>query len=162
MCMKYINVNVQCFESVSNSILGLGRTTFSSMIGSVKSKEKHGKYIVDDFNVVTFVNIRGTKDAKNPENPLDSGKKMCFRVRLTKLDEKEENQLSYDLKDFEIDLSDKKLIHHACFDYVERTEIVKVEDLVLESQGAYVIKVLVKDENEEKFNVQMTHPLYIN
>lgn len=160
MCMKYVNANVQCFDSVTNNIFNLGRTGFSSILDSVKAKEKNGKYYIGDFNIVTFLNIRGTKGGDNLSNPVDAQKKLIFRVRLTKLDEDSEKQLSYDLKDFEVDLSKK--VHQACFNYVERIEITNVGEICLDSKGAYVIKILVKEENATLFDVQITHPIYVN
>lgn len=161
MCMKYVNVNVCCFDDINNNFLNLGRMTFTSMLESVKSKEKNDKLIIGGFNVVTFVNIRGTRDGDNPDNPLDSGKKLDFKVRLTKLDTEPSKQLSYDLKDFSIDLSNNVSTHHACFDYKEHIEIVNVNTITLDSKGAYVIKVLVKEDSDELYNVQMIHPLYV-
>ena len=161
MCMKYVNVNVCCFDNINNNILNLGRMTFTSMLESVKSKEKNGKYIIGGFSIVTFVNIRGTSSGNNMDNPLDSDKKLDFKIRLTKLDAEPANQLSYDLKDFSVDLSRKGSSHHACFDYKEYIEIVNVDTVVLDSKGAYVIKVLVKEDSEDLYNVQMIHPLYV-
>ena len=161
MCMKYVNVNVCCFDDINNQIFNLGRTTFTSMLESVKSKEKNDKFIIGGFSIVTFVNIRGTRYGNNDNNPLDANKKLDFKIRLTKLDAKPENQLSYDLKDFSIDLSNKEATHHAYFDYKEHIEIVNVDTVVLQSKGAYVIKVLVKEDSEELYNVQMVHPLYV-
>ena len=159
MCMKYVNANIQCFDE--NPIAFIGNTGFSHMIDSVKAKQKNDKYIVGGFNIVVFINIRGTQKKDNPDNPLDSNKKMDFKIRLTKLNEDPGKQISYDLKEFNIDLSDKNIIHHGCFDYCERVEIINVEELMLNDSGAYVIKVLVKERDSEQYDVQMIHPLYV-
>lgn len=161
MCMKYVNVNVCCFDDINNNFLNLGRTTFTSMLESVKSKERNDKFIIGGFNIVTFVNIRGTRDGNNSNNPLDSDKRLDFKIRLTKLDAEPSKQLSYDLKDFSVDLSNKVSTHHACFDYKEHIEIVNVDTITLDSKGAYVIKVLVKEDSDNLYNVQMIHPLYV-
>lgn len=158
MCMKYVNTNVQCFSSVATSILG--HTGFSAIIESVKAEKNDEKYIIGGFNIVTFVNIRGTRGKNNTENnSLDRKDTLKFLIRLTKLDSDPEKQLSYDLKEFEIDLSDHKNLRHACFDYVERIEITEVDRLSLEEPGRYVIKILVKENSQKYYNVQMVHPI---
>ncbi len=159
MCMKYINSNVQCFNLSTKGLLG--NVGFSSILDSVKSIQKEDKYIIDDFSIVTFINIRGTKNENNMENPLNAKKKLNFRIRLTKLSENEDEQISYDLKDFDIDLSDESVVKKACFKYIERIEITNVENLTLSSNGAYVIKVLVKNSEEDLYDVQMLHPIYV-
>lgn len=159
MCMKYVNINVQCFDPAPNSLLA--NVGFSSILDSVKAEQKDDKIIIGGFNIVTFINIRGTNDKSKTDNPLNAKKKLTFRVRLTKLDPDETKQISYNLKDFTIDLSDPSVIHRACFEYVERIEITAVKELELESTGPYVIKILVKDENDKLFDVQMLHPLYV-
>lgn len=161
MCMKYVNVNVCCFDDINSNILNLGRTTFTAMLDSVKSKEKNGKFFIGDFNIVTFINVRGTKTGNKSDNPLDAGQRLDFKVRLTKLDSDPSNQLSYDLTNFSVDLSQKESLHHACFAYKEHVEITSVDSLSLESKGAYVIKILVKESSKELYDVQMIHPLYV-
>ena len=159
MCMKYINTNVQCFSASNKGLLE--NIAFSSILESVKSEQKEDKFVVGGFNIVTFINIRGTKSGENENNPLDTGKKLNFKIRLTKLSKNSDEQMSYDLKDFDIDLSDKNNNRMACFGYTERIEITKVDDLVLNDIGEYVIKVLVKYDKEELYDVQMLHPLTI-
>ena len=127
MCMKYVNVNVCCFDDINNNFLNLGRMTFTSMLESVKAKEKNEKYVIGGFSIVTFVNVRGTRNGDNSDNPLDMNKKLDFKIRLTKLDVEPTKQLSYDLKDFSIDLSNKASNHQACFNYKEHVEIVNVD-----------------------------------
>lgn len=159
MCMKYVNVNVQCFEINTNAIFG--NREFSSLLDSVKAEQKNDKYSIGGFSIVTFINIRGTINEGTIDNPLNNKENLDFRIRLTKLNEDKSKQTSYNLKDFSIDLSDNSVVHKACFDYMERIEITNVDGLVLDELGAYVIKVLVKASNSDMYDVQMVHPLYI-
>lgn len=159
MCMKYVNSNIQCFDNTTKDLFG--NIGFSSILESVKSEQNDDKFIIDKFNIVTFINIRGTKSESNSNNPVDMKKKMNFRIRLTKLSENEDEQISYDLKDFDIDLSDESIIKKACFKYAERIEVTTVNKLELESKGSYVIKILVKYDEDNLYDVQMLHPLYI-
>lgn len=158
MCYKYVNTNVQCFKTVKNSLLG--NTQFSNIVDTVYSKQKNNKFIIDDFSIVTFINIRGTK-SNNPYNPLDQKKKLLFKIRLTKIHKEESKQLSYDLRDFSIDLSDKTQVKTACFDYLEKIEVTNVNDLELNEKGSYVIKILIKDEKDSKYQIQMVHPISV-
>lgn len=160
MCKKYINSNVHCFNAVNSNILGgIG---FAPILSSVNAKNKDGTFIIGGFDIVVFLNIRGTKDGNNSQNPVDAGKKLYFKVRLTKLDGALDNQLSYDIKDFEIDLAKEKK-HESCFKYVESIKVIHVDEIVLNEMGSYTIKVLVKESEdpEELYDVQMTHNLYV-
>ena len=65
------------------------------------------------------------------------------------------------MKDFDIDLKKEK-IHKACFDYVERIEVLNINKITLEQKGAYVIKIMVKEKDKEKYEIQTLHPLYVN
>lgn len=159
MCMKYINTNIQCFDITTKDLFG--NVGFSSILESVKSKQIDDKFLIDGFNIVTFINIRGTKSESNPNNPVDMKKKLSFRIRLTKLSENEEEQISYDLNDFDIDLSDEAIIKKACFKYTERIEVTTIDNLTLDKNGSYVIKVLVKESDKKLYDVQMLHPLFI-
>ena len=160
MCMKYVNCTVQCFDKGVRNIFA--PMTFSSIIGSVESKEKNGSYYIDGFTINTFINIRGTGDGNNPNNPLDMKKTLDFRIRLTKMDPDINNRLSYDLKNFRIDLSNQDIIKKACFPYVDIIDIIDVKGVSLQSKGNYVIKVLIKESNESLFDVQMLHPFTVN
>ena len=159
MCMKYVNANVQCFDD--KKVGFWGDTDFSNIISTVKSTETKEGCVIGGFNIITFINIRGTQKGNNPENPVDMRKKLSFRIRLTKLDSQPENQLSYDLGDFELDLGDDKIRKTACFDYIEQIHVLELKDTVLKSNGSYVIKVLVKESNANLFDIQITHPLYV-
>lgn len=155
--MKFINVNTQCFK---NNFL-LGQNGALSLISSIDSTQENDKYIIGAFSIITFISIRGTINKNDKDNPLDTNKTLSFRIRFTKLDEDSEKQLSYDLKDFDIDLKKEK-IHKACFDYVERIEVLNINKITLEQKGAYVIKIMVKEKDKEKYEIQTLHPLYVN
>ena len=159
MCMKYVNINVQCFETKTNAIFG--NREFLSLLDSVKAERKDNKYSIGGFSVVTFINIRGTKNTDTKDNPLNKKEKLDFRIRLTKLTADKNKQTSYNLKDFSMDLSDESVLSKACFDYIERIEITNVEDLMLDEPGSYVIKVLVKTSSSDMYDVQMVHPIKI-
>lgn len=159
MCMKYVNINVQCFETKTNAILG--NREFLSLLDSVKAERKDNKYSIGGFSVVTFINIRGTINKEAQNSPLNNKEKLDFKIRLTKLDVDKNKQTSYNLKDFSIDLSDESVVRKACFDYTERIEITNVDALVLDELGSYVIKVLVKRSSSDMYDVQMVHPIYI-
>lgn len=159
MCMKYVNANVQCFSSAGPSYFSLLKQPLCCE--SVKAKEVNGKYIIGNFDIVTFVNIRGTTAGNNKDNPLDAKEKLEFKIRLTKLDPDPEKQLSYDLGEFTMDLSDKSNVRTACFKYVERIESLSVDNVALESKGDYVIKILVKKSGDPLYNIQITHPLQV-
>lgn len=161
MCMKYLNTNIQCFDN-SVSQYWLSNGALSSFIGNVGcSKEGADGYKVDKFGIVMFINIRGSA-SDQAHNPLAQKKKIDFKIRLTRLSKVPEEQLSYDLTDFVIDLSDESLIRKACFDYVDLIKVINVDNLIVKSTGEYVIKVLVRKVGEELYNIQMVHRLSVD
>lgn len=161
MCMKYVNINAQCFDN-SVSQYWFGNGALSSFVRSIKcSEESEGVYRVDKFGIALFINIRGSESDKL-HNPLEQKKKLDFKVRLTRLSKDVKEQLSYDLTSFSIDLSDENLIQKACFPYVDLIKTVNVNNLELQSAGDYVIKVLVKEADEDLYDIQITHQLSIN
>lgn len=163
MCMSCLNVNVQCFNSVKSDLKGY--TSFLQLTDSVNAQKIGDSYIIGGLNIVAFMNIRGSRINSNtidPENPLDTGKKLFFKIRLTKLNPDQTDQLSYDLtdKDIEWDLS-REPIKRACFKYAERTDVLPLEQVRLHKPGSYVIKILVRTDLEDKYTVQMVHPLNV-
>lgn len=160
MCFNYINANVLCCKSVQTNFEN--GVVLSPIINSVTAtKQNNNKFEVEDFSIVTFINIRGTQNNQNKLNPLDMGEKLCFKIRLTRLATESKDQLSYDLSEFNIDLSKKENIKRACFNYVERIEITNVKRLFLENKGNYVIKILIKEQKDTLYQIQMVHPILI-
>lgn len=161
MCMKYVNVNVQCFAAQSLGFLG--GAGLSSLIRTVPSTKKGEKYEVGRFTIATFVNIRGTGKGDNVDNPLDAGEKLDFKVRLTKISTDETKRLSYDLHEFSVDLldADSSKIQEACFKYFETIQVTDVNGLELNEPGEYVIKILVKKANAERYDIQIVHPITV-
>lgn len=161
MCMKYVNANIQCFNSIGNDFSG--RMTLRSSTERVRSRKlRSGKYEIDGFSIVVFINIRGSSDKDKSESPIDRKQRLDFIIRLTKNDDDPEKRISYNLREFDVDFSKPIKLKHACFDYYERTEIVQVDKLTLDSAGAYTIKVLVKsDQNSDVYDVQIGHSLFV-
>lgn len=150
--MNYLNTNIQCFDN----------GVFPSLISNVScSKKGVDRYKVDKFGIVVFINIRGSV-SDQVHNPLAQKKRLDFRIRLTRVSDVPEEQLSYDLIDFVIDLADESLIRRACCDYVDLIKIINVNRLVLMSEGEYVLKVLVREVGEELYDIQTVHHLSVN
>ena len=156
MCMKFVNVNVQCVEAPKLNLLV--PNCMGSLVRSVKAERNGDLYSLGGFSIYTFVNVRGTQDKTNRDNPFNRTNKLCFKVRLTKLDPDKSKQISYDLRDFDVSLSN---VQTACFDFVEHIEVIEVNKLFLKDKGDYVVKILVKDYEEEKYDIQMVHRLSI-
>lgn len=103
-------------------------------------------------------NIRGTRDGNNLKNVLDMEKQLDIKIRLTSIND----NLSYDLKDFVIDLSDKSKLQDVGIKYFEQIDIIEVKDLKLKSNGDYIIKVLIKEKNDDLYDLHCIHKLIIN
>lgn len=164
MCMKYVNTITNCFKSVSkeNNCIVSFNAPFESIIATIKD----GQSSINDFVVLTLVNILGTGDeSKIVDNPLSNKKTIDFIIRLTKCDANEENRIGYDLDRFSINLADmdeKKQIDHACFEFFNYTRMTNVDHIPLQGGvGKYVIKVLIKDSEQEEYTIQSMTKLTI-
>lgn len=149
---NYINVNICCSEEPLISIMK------SNLIDSVYSSVDNGDFLVDNFKILVFTNIRGTRDGNNLKNVLDMKKQLDVKIRLTSIND----NLSYDLKDFVIDLSDKSKLQDVGIKYFEQIDIIEVKDLKLKSNGDYIIKVLIKEKNDDLYDLHCIHKLIIN
>lgn len=157
MCMKYINANAMCFKSViieNNQIV-----SFTAPFNAMKSVNDEEGISTDDFAIVTQIDILGTNNSENKtENPLESGRTLDFKIRLTKLDRIEENRLGFDVDNFSIDLTEmkeNKRTEKACFEFFNYTRMTQINKLHLPAgTGRYVIKVLVKYAEDEEYQIQ--------
>jgi hypothetical protein len=135
--MNYLNANIQCFDN-TQYLTSNPLTHFTAHVTC--SKTKTGQYKVHAFGIILFLNIRGSQ-CNQTHNPLSRQEKLNFKIRLTKVSEIPEGQLSYDLADFTLDLSDKSLIHKANFNYIDLIKVLNVRHLIINSTGEYVVKV---------------------
>ena len=158
MCMKYVNVTVDCYQSVikldNNSILSL-----NGPCDAVKFKKIGDRSYIGGFFVVTHVNLLGTNKEENKDKSLLERKgKLEVTVRLTRCDKVEDRQIGFDLDKFVVDpYSDenKNNIHKACFPYFNYKRVTQVNNVELPlGEGTYVIKVLVRDLSEERQTIQ--------
>lgn len=157
--MNWLNAIVQCFYFDGFSFFGFGYP-----IGSVGCTKKGlNEYKVDKFSLGVFLNIReSVNDVEN--NPLNQGKKLEFKVRLTGLSGE---KWSYDLAEFTVDLSDKTLYDQFslcgnCLNYVDLVKACTVNGLVVESPGEYVVKVLVRECGQQLYEVQCVRGLLVD
>lgn len=157
MCMKYINANAMCFKSViieNNQIV-----SFTAPFNAMKSVSDEEGIFTDDFAIVTQIDVLGTNTPKNKaENPLENGKKLDFKIRLTKIDKIDENRLGFDVDNFSIDLAEMKennRTEKACFEFFNYMRMTQIDKLHLPAgPGRYVIKVLVKYAEDEYYQIQ--------
>lgn len=129
--MNYLNANIQCFDN-TQYLTSNPLTHFTAHVTC--SKTKTGQYKVHAFGIILFLNIRGSQ-CNQTHNPLSRQEKLNFKIRLTKVSEIPEGQLSYDLADFTLDLSDKSLIHKANFNYIDLIKVLNVRHLIINSTG---------------------------
>ena len=162
--MKYVNTTASLYKSVTlspnNEIL-----SYDAPFSVIQSEKKQSGISIGNFVVITQIDLIGTNKAEaHRENPLVQRAKLDFIIRLTKCDKEKSNRLGFDLDAFTIDLNEmeqKRLIHKACFDFFNYTQITNVGGISLpKGTGKYVIKVLVKEheKDDKSYTIQsMTH-----
>lgn len=160
MCRKYINTIARCYDDVEycqNTYML--KKQFDSIL--IKYDEDKLPYI-GGFYIVTDINILGTGKPENyDQNELEQGKKLKFKVRITKLNKDSQAQYSWDLDTFEVDTAEKS--EEACVKFINTSKIVKINRLYLEKddfKGKYAIKVLVEDDNK-KWDILTITGLYV-
>lgn len=152
---KYINATASMV--MSNSGLNFIPDSAMIFVHTIKTK-KNKPSELEPFRVYCSVNIVGTKDGNNPENPVDMKKIMQFKVRITKIDEDESKRLCFDISDFSVDCSNDALI-----DKDNNVKYIKTDTLIqanglkdVPGKGRYCLRVLVKENTEDKYEVQST------
>jgi hypothetical protein len=135
MDMRFLNTNVQCFKEVKNNRL-------CEIIREIPSVRTENGFAIGKFFVAIFVNGRG------------SAGKLDFKIRLTKLENNTNKQKSKDLKDFSINFKNDNII-------VDQVNIAEVQCFDVPKKGEYLIKVLVKEKDEEKYHINSLHVIKI-
>lgn len=133
--MRFLNTNVQCFREAKDDCL-------CEIIREIPSIKTENGFTVGKFFVAIFVNGRG------------SAGKLDFKIRLTKLENNTNKQASKDLKDFCLDFPNENVI-------VDKVNIAEVQCFEVPKKGDYLIKVLVKEKNEEKYHINSLHIIKI-
>lgn len=167
MCKKYVNAIVDCFEEIisSNSYPAIP-VSFQRPFDEIMVDYCDGKYQTGSFKLVTNINILGTADKSNQATHIlyrENGA-LDFIIRLTRCDKDPEKRDYYDLDSFQVNvkqLKDNNQIDGACFSFVNYPRITTVPPLDLQEAGQYVIKLLIKENTEEKYSVQFIKKLTV-
>ena len=156
MCMKPLNVNTCCYKNVTtkdNKLVSFDQP-FS---GIVLNHTDEGKFTTGDFVVVTQINVMGTNQEDHKlDNPLEQRKSLDFIIRLTKRDKDPAKQIGVDLDAFTVNLQEQEAaIERACYQFFNLTRVTRVKDFeVIGGPGNYIIKVLVKETESDKWIIQ--------
>lgn len=164
MCLKNVNANIRIYSDVETSINGDPAKFVLPFDGMHISQNDCGQYQTVGFKIVTHFNLIGTAtEAHQKDNIVNSHGKLYAVIRLTKCSKDEEERLSVDLDQFEIDVSKlDDMVNRACFPYLNFTRITDVKPMELGAGlGTYVIKLLLKTKEEEKYTVQSMYQLTI-
>ena len=160
MCMKYINANVSFFKSIfieNNAVTKIERS-FDTILA--KKNEKN-EYIVSDFSLLTNLNIIGTNNSEEQKNHVLYRKNnLKVKLRLTKCSTDVSKQLGSDIDSFELDFS-KIEPEKACYPFYCYTRVTHMNGIDVPELGAYVVKVLVKDDSTQDYTIQSMRRLII-
>ena len=163
MCMRNVNITGTFFKKVTYEN---GFKSFEMPFDTIVAKTTNNATYIEDFSIVLNYSLMATNnDEHKQDNIINQKGKLYNLLRLSKVSKDEEKQLSVDLAEFVIDLNDPDLyISHACVDYVTLRKAFSVSQITLDSTlglGEYVLKILVKTNEEDMWNVQSYVPLRI-
>lgn len=155
MCMRYVNANAVLFKSVTksnNDIVGL-----LEPFDCIVADDSNGIVAIKEFNIISYVNLLGS-DGKKAQNIIDTQGTLQVCIRLTKCTKDEGERLSVDLDKFDIITKDSNdIVYDACVPYLNYKRITHIDNIELDidnPRGSYVIKVLVKTPENDKYMVQ--------
>lgn len=157
MCMKYVNASARCYKGITiteNKII-----SYDIPFTGIKHDSDGDTLSISKFSVVTNIDFLGTNnDVHKSENPLECQRTLDFIIRLTKCSADKEKRIGYDLDHFSIDLADlyrNNQVHMACFGFLNYTRTTNIDKIQLPGGlGKYVIKVLIKDSQENEYTIQ--------
>ena len=163
MCMTNINITGTFFKKVT---YGSGFKSFEIPFDTIVAKTTNNTTYIDDFSIVLNYCLLATNNEENKKDNIVNQKgKLYNLLRLSKVSKDEDKQLSIDLAEFLIDLNDPDLyISHACVDYVTLRKVFSVSQITLDNTaglGEYVLKILIKTDENDIWNVQSYIPLRI-
>lgn len=163
MCVKNINITGTFFKKVTYEN---GFKSFEMPFDTIVAKTTNNTTYIDNFSIVINYCLMATNSKENKQNNIINQKgKLYNLLRLSKVSKDESKQLSIDLAEFVIDLNDSDLyISHACVDYVTLRKVFSVSQIILDNTlglGEYVLKILVKTDENDMWNVQSYIPLRI-
>lgn len=163
MCKSNINIIANLYKNYTdeNNI-----KTFEAPFDTIIATKEEGMSYIENFFIVIDYRILGTSDEKKKnDNVLINKKNLKIKLRLYKLSSDPSKQYFTDLTETNVDLgSDDIHISHACVDYVSLRQLLKVKRINLEDKiglGNFVLKILIKTEEEEQWTVQSLTPLRI-
>ena len=164
MCKKYVNASTRCYKSVTS--VNNNVVSYDIPFTSIRHVNDGAVTIVENFSIVTIIDFLGTNnECHKRSNPLECKRTLDFIIRLTKCSNDESKRIGYDLDCFSINLAEMykaNQFDRACFDFLNYTRTTNVDRLELPGgTGKYVIKILVKDSEEEDYTIQSMSQLTI-
>lgn len=163
MCVKNVNVTGTFFKKVTYEN---GLKSFEMPFDTIVAKTMNNTTYIEDFSIVLNYCLLATNSEEyKDDNVVNQKGKLYNLLRLSKVSKDEDKQLSVDLTEFTIDLNDPNLyVSHACVDYVTLRKVFSVSQISLDASlglGEYVLKILVKNDKNDMWNVQSYVPLRI-
>lgn len=164
MCKKYVNASAKCYKSITsvdNNVM-----SYNIPFTSIRHDDDGTLATINNFSIVTNIDFLGTNNKKHKvKNPLECRKTFNFILRLTKCSSDESKRIGYDLDCFSINLDEMyetNQFNEACFDFLNYTRTTNIDKLELPGGlGRYVIKILIKDSEEEEYTIQSMSQLIV-
>lgn len=164
MCMKYVNASARCYKSIrieENNVM-----SYDIPFISIRHDNIGEQIVISKFVIVTSIDFLGTNNEEHKsENPLESRRTLDFIIRLTKCSSDGSKRIGYDLDRFSINLAElyeKDQVGKACFDFLNYTRTTNIDMIELPGGlGKYVIKILIKDSEDENYTIQAMSQLIV-
>lgn len=163
MCLANINIITKLYKQV---VTQDDITKYEMPFDTIVAKTIDDEMYIEDFYIVSDFNLLWTNnEEKAKDNVVNNKGKLQVLLRISRLSTDSEKQLNLDLHRYDIDLSDESIVvSKACVPYILYEKILKVGKILLSPKaglGNYVIKTLVRTNDEDNWNIQNIIPLRI-
>lgn len=159
MCISNINAVANLYKSYTTN--SNSTQSFENSFDTVVAIRENRNVYIEDFFVVVDYRIMGTTDEnKKKDNVIIQKKPLYVKIRLTKLSSDEGKQYFLDLGEDKID---NENILHADVDYISLRKISRVKKIDFSDIGVgeFVVKVLMKTNIDDDWNIQSLTPLNV-
>lgn len=155
-----ININLEVFQQVT----GWYDINFINPLKRITTSKNSGTVTTESFNIVTYVSIL---ESEGDNGILSNGSALEVLLRLTKITNKNDKEQYYtDLDKFKVYTEDYmnnfEVNGQNILNYRRVTHMDKVQLNYPDYTGWYMIKALVRSDENEKYKLQTAFKLHID
>lgn len=155
MCMKNVNVNTIFTEKDPTD--DCGRVSFGSLANEIQARvTDNNNIVVDKLTIVTFFNAF----SEDEDGELD--KKFGVQWMLESSDVVNKRRILLAESDYDTAKNKRdKMENKTCRSFSNQIYIIKTKNIELTEEGRYFLKVYLKGNEEDLWQIQSINTIYI-